>query len=102
VIDWANLAANALWIMGCAIALATLSYTRWEAWIQQDKFSRQLQKKSPQFFLNLAGLLFSLGLAGTAEKTYEVILWLVMAGLFLVQIVFGFALKQKNDPRQRS
>jgi hypothetical protein len=29
MIEWGGLAANSLWILGCALALATLSFAGW-------------------------------------------------------------------------
>ena len=37
MIDWFNLAANSLWILGCAIALAVLSYASWQASLRREK-----------------------------------------------------------------
>ena len=48
-----------------------------------------LSQPSTQFFINLAGLLFSLGLAWTSDRTIEIVLWLILAALFLVQIALS-------------
>ena len=37
MIDWFDLAANSLWIIGCAVALASLSYAIWMASMRQKK-----------------------------------------------------------------
>lgn len=96
MIDWANLAANSLWILGCTLALATLSYASWEASVYKDKFTARLKKPAIQISLNLAGILFCAGLAATSSKTYEIILWSVLALLFLLQVAAGFAQSRKD------
>lgn len=94
MIDWYNLFWNALWILGCALALATLSYASWEAANQGEKFRVWLGQTHLQIPLNLAGLLFSLGLAGTSEVIWQRILWVLLALGFGIQI--GVALRQQK------
>jgi len=89
VIDWANLAANALWILGCAIALATLSYAYWEASEYKEKMGARLRRPSYQSALSLAGLLFCLGLAGTSGSTLQRIVWLLLAAGFAGLLVYS-------------
>ena len=86
MVDWFNLAANSLWILGCALALATLSYARWEASTKGEKLRSQLNSHHFQVPLNLAGALFCLGLAGTSDAVWEIVVWLILAVLFCVQI----------------
>lgn len=90
MIDWANLAANALWIVGCAIALATLSYASWEASVVKDKFTNRLKRNSYQIALNLAGFLFSAGLAWTSDTTLEIVLWAILSVAFFAQMVVAY------------
>lgn len=89
MIDWMNLAANALWIVGCALALATLSWASWQAAEAKEKLRTRLGRPAPQAFLNLAGLLFSAGLAATSDAMWERALWAVLAVLFLAQFVLA-------------
>ena len=79
MIDWISVGSNALWILGCSIALAALSYASWEASIYNEKFTARLKRTPILACLNLAGLLFSLGLAATSDAAIEKILWLVLA-----------------------
>jgi hypothetical protein len=86
MIDWYNLVMNSLWIFACALALATLSYASWQASISGEKFRKQLEQPGYQLFLNIAGLLFCIGLAGTSDVTWQRILWILLAVGFTVQI----------------
>jgi hypothetical protein len=77
MIDWIGVGSNALWILGCAIGLGTLSYASWEASVYNEKFTARLSRAPILACLNLAGFLFSLGLAATSDTAIERILWLV-------------------------
>ena len=98
MIDWYNLAANALWIIGCAIALATLSYASFQASLTKEKFTARLKLPAMQIALNLAGMLFSLGLAATDDRLFVQALWIIFAALFLFQMVAAIRLRDKNNP----
>lgn len=87
MIDWYSVASNSLWILGCALALAALSYTSWLASVSGEKFRRVIQRPGIQTSLNLAGLLFSAGLAATSDSTLESMLWAVLGLLFLLSVI---------------
>jgi hypothetical protein len=90
VIDWYNLAANALWIIALALALTVLSFASWEARVSGERLRVALSRPRWEFTLNLAGAMFCLGLAATSDRIWERALWLVLAGLYLFQIGFNF------------
>ena len=94
MIDWFNLAANALWILGCAIALATLSYTSWEASVQQEKMVARLKRPSAQAALNLAGLLIFLGLGVLSDILWLKVIYTILALLFLALMVASIIAKR--------
>ncbi len=96
MIDWLNLLFNALWIAGCSIALATVSYASWAGSVQGTKLKEELNYPTRQTFLNIAGLLFSTGLAGTSVQTYERVLWVILAALFFLQIVLLLAERKQS------
>ena len=85
MIDWFNLAANSLWILGCAIALATLSYASWQASVRKERLRACLNQPGVQQLVFLAGILFCAGLAATADSILETVLWGVLGVLFLAQ-----------------
>lgn len=82
MIDWISVGSNTLWILGCAIGLGTLSYASWQASVYNQKFTARLRSTPILACLNLAGLLFSLGLAATSDTAIEKILWLILAVAF--------------------
>jgi hypothetical protein len=100
MINWAGLASNALWIMGCALGLATLSYASWQASVHGEKFTARLKQIPIQISLNTAGLLFSAGLAATSNTTLETILWVGLALAFAVQVSLLEISRRRADSDQ--
>ncbi len=85
MIDWRNVAANAFWILGLALALATLDLARWEATSKTEKLTTHLRRYKLPF--NFAGCMFAVGLAATSVRDWETLLWGILALLFVVDIV---------------
>jgi small-conductance mechanosensitive channel len=87
MIDWFNLAANALWIIGLALALAAVSHASWQAAQHHEKLRTWLGQPSYQIYFDLAAVLFCLGMAATSRRVWEIILWSGLAVLFIAQAV---------------
>lgn len=85
MIDWWGVCSGAIWISGGALALAAFSYASWQASVRRQRLTQALGQSAIQAALNVAGTLFSLGLAATARSPLEVIIWLILAGLFIYQ-----------------
>ena len=96
MIAWYNLFANALWIFALALVLAVLSYARWQAYQDGVKLGAMLNRPGWQMTLNIAGVIFCLGLAAASSKLWEQILWLVMGLLFVLQIGLALRALKKN------
>jgi len=97
MIDWLNLAANALWISACSIALATLSYASWEASVKKDRFLHRLSRPGYQIALGLAGFLFCLGLAGTSDSLIKILIWgLLAAGCIGLMVLAYIQLRKES------
>jgi hypothetical protein len=88
MIDWFNLAANALWIFGLAIALAVISHASWQASMYHEKLRSRLAQPGYQIYITLAAVLFCLGMAATSRQVWEIILWGGLAVLFIAQALF--------------
>ena len=97
MIDWYNLAMNAFWIMGCAVALAVLSYASWVASATGEKFKVCLGRSNMQMILNLAGFLFCIGLAGASDVLWQQIIWALLGIGFVAQIVWEILKARKEE-----
>lgn len=99
MIDWANLAFNALWILACAIFLAALSYASWESSLHKVKIRERLRLTGYQTTFNLAAMLFCAGLAGLAENLNIRLIWIILAALSLVFVILSWkATKTEQHP----
>ena len=87
MLDWKTVVFNSSWVIGTALALATLSHAIWVAGQARNRLQHILTQPGYQRAFNLAGLLFCLGLAGTMRETWKLIGWLIIAGLFTARLV---------------
>jgi hypothetical protein len=88
MIDWISVAANALWIAGLALALASFSYASWQASVARDRLRNHITQPGVQRALNLAGALFCAGQAATSDMLFTAVLWAILSGLFLILLLF--------------
>jgi len=79
MIDWPQVLANAVWISGAALALATFSYASWLASMRDERLRDTLGQATLQLLLRGAALLICLGLGFTANSLLETVLWLALA-----------------------
>lgn len=98
MINWTNLAANAVWILGCAVILATLSYASWEASTLRERIGARLGRPSYQVAINLGVFLFTMGLAATADGWFARIVWIILALLSLFFVIQA-ARQAKREPK---
>ena len=96
MINWLNLLANTFWILGCALALATLSYASWQASGKNEKMRMVLSSPAYKISLYAAGALFSIGLAATSDRIWEILLWTILAILFIIQVGLSTYQKKKS------
>jgi hypothetical protein len=85
MIDWWEVISNAIWISGCALALAVLSYANWQAGTTGQRLRDILAWKRLRLTLDIAGMLFCLGLAATSHAWLEVALWLALTAALVIQ-----------------
>ncbi len=78
MIDWVNLGANALWILGCSVCLASISFASWIASEKKQKISLALRSKGVWMGLHAGGILFCAGLAATSDSILLAVLWVIV------------------------
>jgi hypothetical protein len=96
VIDWLSVFYNGLWILGCALILAALSYTSWLAQAQGERLRPLLDAFVFQFPFSIGMGLISLGAFFLARGWLEHLLWAIFVILFLWQSG-DVALKHRRD-----
>lgn len=77
VINWPSIIINSFWIIGLAILLAAFSYHYWLAHEENRRLRDQLNQPAFQQFYWLSFVCVGIGLAGTSQKTWEMIVWII-------------------------
>ena len=85
MINWLSVILNAIWILGAALALAVLSIAYYQSWQGGGKLGAVLNTSQYAIPLNIAGGLFALGMGLTSERWWEIVLWMILVGLFCYQ-----------------
>jgi hypothetical protein len=90
MIDWYNVAANALWIFACAGALAVISAALFHSRSIRTSLRTTLQQSPYPLLLDLAGSFFCLGQAAVVfyEAIWKAGLWLALALMFFLMVIF--------------
>lgn len=82
MIDWWELVANSLWILGLSVCLAALSMLSYRARAQQIHLREGLNEPGNQLALALGLLLFCLGILTTSRTWWQALL----SGLLVVGV----------------
>ena len=78
-------AKGALWISGCALALAAFSYASWQTAQRGERLRDCLKRPGYQAAFSLAAGLVCAGLAATSSILAFTILWGILGALFILQ-----------------
>ena len=88
MIDWVNVALNALWILGLSIILAAFSYHQWLAGETASRLRELWLQPSWQIPFSAGMLLTSIGLGyGVAERWWEKVIWTSVAVFYASDLV---------------
>ena len=93
MINWLNLLFNTIWIIALALALAMISMAYYQAKQRAEKMGSLLNTPKFSVPLNMSGALFCLGMALTSERWWEILLWIVLLGMFFYQ---GYKISKLN------
>ena len=85
MINWWDLAANSIWILAIAFALAVFGMAYYQARREGEKIRSILNAPRFALPLNLSGAIFCLGMALTSTRWWEILLCIVLVGLFCYQ-----------------
>jgi phosphatidylglycerophosphate synthase len=87
MIGWYEVASNAIWIVGCALALATISYADWLADQRHEKLRAQFARPNLRLAIELSLTLFCLGLAATSTTAIAILIWIILTVWSAIQLV---------------
>jgi hypothetical protein len=96
VIDWASVAANAVWIVGLAVILATLSHADWARHCEGVRWRAVLGRITYRSLLNGGMVLVCLGLLGGGQGLLERVLWGLAAVWFAADVALIWRDRQKG------
>lgn len=86
MINWQSIFFNSFWVLGLAILLASFSYQYWVAGQENKRLHIQLSQSSFLRFFWLSMALIGIGLAGTSESLWEIIIWILLSLFSLLNI----------------
>ena len=87
LIDWGGVAKNALWILGLAVILASLSYADWWAATNQQRLAAVLRTSLFQTPFNLGMTLFAAVLASISRSWWAIGAWFALLLFFSWQTI---------------
>ena len=90
MISWQSVFFTSLWIIGLAIILSALSYHYWLAQTRGRSLREQLRSRSFLGAFWIAILFFSIGLLGSSQQLWEIVIWSLL-GLWAVINLVGLA-----------
>ncbi|MEJ2748582.1 MAG: hypothetical protein P8183_11850 [Anaerolineae bacterium] len=90
VINWQSVIVNSFWILGLAILLAAFSYHYWLANEESRRLRDQLNQPTFQRLYWLSFVFVGIGLAGTSQKTWEMIVWIIFTLFSVVNTVGAY------------
>ena len=86
-ITWPGLLGNALWIVGLAVCLATVSMAHYQARVGADRLWAGLGQPESQFALAIGAILFCIGLLLCSGTWWEKGIWGLCAACLVVWAV---------------
>ena len=88
MIDWFNVLANALWILGLAVLLATFSLAHWLAGLQERSLGQVLSEPPFHLVSAIGILVFALGFVLLVTPWWHRVVW---AGVLALSAWEGMA-----------
>ena len=87
MIDWSSIFINSFWIIGLALLLAAFSYHYWLASQENRRLKEELARPPFQTYFWISFVLIGIGLAGTSQRTWETIVWIIFVIFSIVNTV---------------
>ena len=97
MIDWLNLAANALWILSLSLIVAIVSLARYDSQISGENLADKMTLRVWQTPLNIAGVLFCCGLTFTSIEIWQQVIWAILTGLCIFHTIWNWLIPSDKD-----
>jgi hypothetical protein len=91
--DWIWLAGGALWVLGLALLLATVSMAHYYARVAGERTWDRLRLPGSQLALTIGGSLFLAGLVFSSGSLWEKVIW-GLCGIALIT----WAIRSRRGP----
>ncbi len=91
---WGSIAGNTLWIFGLSLALSVVSLAYWQSRMLGKHFGKVLSEPGMKIALNLAALVFCLGLGLLSAPAWGKVLWFILVGLLIYNTAALIAYKK--------
>ena len=85
MILWQDYAGHLCWLIGCALALSSLSYASWQASSHKLRFRVVIATISYRISLTIAAILFCVGMAMISGVWWRTGMWLILGLVFIFQ-----------------
>ena len=89
MINWQSVIFNSFWILGLSLMLAAFSYHYWLAGQENRQLRLQLSERGFLRPIWLGVILVGIGLIGTSQESWEMVLWGVLS---LIALIFFIGL----------
>lgn len=91
---WASIAGNTLWIFGLSLALSVVSIASYQSQRFGKRSDQVLSEPGMKIALNLAALVFCLGLGLLSAPAWGKVLWFILVGLLIYNTAALIAYKK--------
>lgn len=86
--DWLEILFNGFWVGGLATLLAAWSWASWLTGKTHSTWRDTFRRPAIRMAAQAGWVFFCLGLALTAHRRWEQILWGLLITIFLVQVIW--------------
>ena len=87
MINWQSVILNSFWILGLSLMLAAFSYHYWLAGQANRQLRLQLSERGFLRPIWLGLILVGIGLIGTSDESWEMVLWGVLTLIALIFLI---------------
>ncbi len=95
MVNFWEVGANALWILGLSLLLATFSMAHYTAHSNDTTFGQVLKSTGYELSITISLVLFCAGIAATDDRWWARIIWIALG----IAALAGYIVKRSNPKR---